>query len=139
MGRSIDQVVSKFGIVKKIKPLSHLGMIAVPSVLVGDGCAPVFISKTESADKQERRIMLKENQMVHTDGGTDLYVVALMELSLFDFDREFASHRQRLFSLSREHQADVIEAVLAVLREKGGTGIRWPRSRRWSSTRNTCG
>ena len=97
-------------------------MIAVPSVLVKGGCAQVFISKTESADKKVRRSMLKENRVVHTDGGKELYVIALMELALFDFDSEFASHYQRLFSLSKEHQADVIEAVLAVLREKAKKG-----------------
>ena len=51
-------------------------MITVPSSLVGEGCAPVFTSKTESACKQERRILLQEKHMVRTDGGTELYVVA---------------------------------------------------------------
>ena len=139
VGRSINHVVSEFDTVKKMKSLSHLGMITVPSALVGEGCAPVFISKTESASKQERRILLQENQMVHTDGGTELYVVALMELS-----RLTASSRATTSDFSRYRgntklMLSRLSSLSCGKKQKEGTGIRWPRLGRWSSMRNTCG
>ena len=108
---------------KEVKDLSHKGMVEVPSRLASR-CL-VFIDEDRIAGGCVRQELLRA-PTVFVDAGTDVYAKVLSWLLRCPArgGGRLQTFRRRLSALNGEHRADVIEATLARLRQKGSGS--WP-------------
>ena len=115
---AIAEILNERPTMKRVKDLSHAGMVEVPSCLATH-CL-VFIDEDRVAEGYIRQELLKR-PTVYVDAGTTVYAKVLRWLlrGSTSSGGPLQQFRYRLSFLNGEHQADVIEAVLARLRQKG--------------------
>ena len=104
-----------------VKKVSHRGMISLPSELAQQQHCMVFVDAITTAGGSIRQQLLQQNKYVLADAGSWVYASVLGKL--MSMSKNLCADMKRVFNLSTEHQADIIEATLARLRERPRSDI----------------